>query len=232
MTPAPLPCSKYNLACDAASPNQRVIRLGSTAPESTTAGQRLYTPALLFSSSQLYVSSVDRRSLLTATAGSLVSGLAGCTGILDRDQDDPQGIRLESLDVGGSPGGPVDLRPADKVVLLDFFATWCAPCKPEMENLRAARSRYSPDSVFILSITQETDEAAIKEFWREYNGTWPVVIDANLEATEKYEVTGIPTIIIFSPAGSRVMRHTGLAGEDKLLANLDAALAGTGAGER
>lgn len=140
------------------------------------------------------------------------------------------GLVLPSLDVGGSPGGLVELRPAGRVVLLNFFATWCPPCDPEMDNLRAVRNEFDPSELFVVSITQESDEAAVETFWEENRGTWPVVTDSGARAMRRYDVTTIPTIVALAPDGTEVERHTGLVGEDDLVAAVEAARDGGEAG--
>lgn len=133
------------------------------------------------------------------------------------------GLVLPSLDVGGSPGGLVPVRPDGRVVILDFFATWCAPCIPEMDNLREVRRRYDESAVYVVSVTQETDEAAVEAFWEEHRGTWPVVLDPGSRALRRYDVTTIPTILALAPDGAVVERHTGLVGEEALVAAVEAA---------
>ncbi|PSQ17264.1 TlpA family protein disulfide reductase [Halobacteriales archaeon QS_8_69_26] len=173
----------------------------------------------------------SRRRLLAA-AGATVTGLAGCLGASGDgspgdaggdggDAADSDRLSLPTLDVGGSPGGEVVVNPAGTVTLLDFFATWCAPCKPQMENLRGIRERFP--ELHMLSITNEDDEAAVREFWRDYEGTWPVAMDPDLQTNPKYDASQVPTLIVLDAVDEEVWRHVGLAGEDDVAEQLRAA---------
>jgi thiol-disulfide isomerase/thioredoxin len=138
-----------------------------------------------------------------------------------RETATPTGLRLDSYDVEGSPGETVTVQPSDSVVLLDFFATWCAPCKPQMESLRNVHEQF-PD-VHMLSITWEGDDAAISDFWQEYEGTWPVASDTENRTGPKYGVDRIPTLIVFDAEGTEIWRHVGLASEDDIVESLEKA---------
>lgn len=152
---------------------------------------------------------VSRRDLLRTGGASALAGLAGCTAVLGGGSGTETGLRLDTIDVAGSPGGPIAVHPPNEVALLDFWATWCAPCKPQMAELRAIRQRF-PD-LHMLSITSETDVDAIQAFWRTYGGTWPVATDPDLEASEAFGVRRIPTLIVFDATGTEQWRHVGLA---------------------
>jgi len=165
----------------------------------------------------------SRRSLLAGAAGGLLAA-AGCLsagtgndvepagsgdGSRAEPSDGPEPSELESVDVRGSPGGTVPVRTAGEVALLDFFATWCAPCKPQMSRLGEVREAH-PD-LHVVSITSETDRDAIARFWRAYDGSWPVAMDPELRVTNRYDVTGIPTLVVLAPEGTEAWRHAGLA---------------------
>jgi thioredoxin-like negative regulator of GroEL len=90
-----------------------------------------------------------------------------------------------------------------------------------MAELRTIRERY-PD-VHMLSITNEEDVPAIRSFWREYNGTWPVAQDTTLATNERFDVTRIPTLLVFTADGEEVWRHVGLAAADSIARRLDEA---------
>lgn len=155
----------------------------------------------------------SRRSVLRAAGVAAVGGLAGCLGsvrsALRGGGAADDGLTLESLSVVGSPGGELVVNPDGEATLIDFFATWCQPCKPQMAGLGEIRERF-PD-LAMRSITNETDRDAVRSFWREYDGTWPVLIDPEAEAQRAYEPPGMPTLFVYDPDGEEVWRHTGLA---------------------
>jgi thiol-disulfide isomerase/thioredoxin len=162
----------------------------------------------------------SRRRFLQAGAVAVGGALAGCVGSLGGGSGS-DGLTLETLSVGGSPGGEVPVTSGGSVSLLDFFATWCAPCKPQMKHLREVHATY-PD-VHLVSITSERDEGAIRSFWRDYEGTWPVALDPELEATGKYGADSLPTMVLVDGSGSETWRHRGLVGADKIANKLETA---------
>lgn len=157
---------------------------------------------------------LTRRAALRSGATAAAVALAGCLsgGSGSGGGGEGEGLRLETFEVVGSPGTTMRVQPPGEVVLLDFWATWCAPCKPQMAELRQIREEF-PD-VHMLSITNENDAAAIREFWREYEGTWPVASDPDLATNDEFGVNRIPTLLVFDPEGTEVWRHVGLAAAD------------------
>jgi len=175
-----------------------------------------------------------RREFLISASGALAAGLAGCLGGAgplgggsgDGTSTPGDVTQLSSLEVGPSPGGEVAVRRAGTASLVDFFATWCAPCKPQMENLNTVRSEFGEDELYMTSVTNETDEGAIRDFWTEYDGNWPVLMDPDLEATQQFEVKGVPTLVLLDGGGQVTWRHRGLAGADSLMEHVTEAVEG------
>lgn len=157
----------------------------------------------------------------SGTDGASDSGSAAGDATTPRHDVAGDALALDTLAVGGSPGSTVPVRPDGTVTLLDFFGTWCAPCKPQMDHLRTVRSQF-PD-VHMLSITWESDESVVADFWREYDGTWPVATDPKLKTGQKYGIDRIPTIVVFDADGRETWRHVGLVAAEDIAGELRAA---------
>jgi thiol-disulfide isomerase/thioredoxin len=151
----------------------------------------------------------SRRAVLLAAGAAATS--PGCLG----DDGSADGLRFSALDAAGSDGGTVPERPPGEPALLDFFATWCPPCRPQMDEL--ARVHEARPSFHLVSISWEDDPDAIRAFWRDHDGQWPVVRDPNLAAAEAHGVDRLPTKVLLDGDGDERWRHVGLATAEQIL---------------
>jgi len=96
-----------------------------------------------------------------------------------------------------------------KVVLLDFWATWCVPCREEIPHLIALQRRYGSRGLAIIGISMDDEEAPVREFRRKYGMNYPVAM-GNVEVAERYGgILGLPVAFLIDRDGRIVRRYDG-----------------------
>jgi peroxiredoxin len=105
----------------------------------------------------------------------------------DFDLRDPAGRKVSAAQFRG------------KVVLLDFWATWCAPCKKEMPGYEDLYRRYRDRGLVVIGISADSDPALVAKFRRRLRITYPLLI--NGMDVERYGVKGLPTTMLVDRNG-------------------------------
>jgi len=96
-----------------------------------------------------------------------------------------------------------------KVVVLNFWATWCLPCIKEIPGLNELYSNYRDRGVEIVGIsTDETGWKAVEPFMKEHKIDYGVVVD-NGKVSEKYLLRGLPLTVVIDRKGKIASRHPG-----------------------
>ena len=100
-----------------------------------------------------------------------------------------------------------------KITLVDFWASWCGPCRAEIPKLQALKEKYG-NKFDVLGVAVWDNPDDTRKAMEQLNITWPVIIGTRQlnEPTDLYGIKGIPHIIIFGPDGTILSR--GLTGED------------------
>ena len=100
-----------------------------------------------------------------------------------------------------------------KVTLVDFWASWCGPCRAEIPKLQALKAKYG-DKFDVLGVAVWDNPDDTRKAMEQMEITWPVIIGTEQlnQPTDLYGIKGIPHIIIFGPDGTILSR--GLTGDD------------------
>ena len=114
---------------------------------------------------------------------------------------------IEHGNADGSPASLSDYVGKGKYVLVDFWASWCGPCKEEMPVLKEVYKRFKGDKFEIVGIAVSDKRADTEAIVPELGITWPVIYDAQSIPTEIYGINAIPHIILFGPDGRIVARE-------------------------
>jgi peroxiredoxin len=90
---------------------------------------------------------------------------------------------------------------AGKVLLIDFWATWCGPCREEMPNVKKIYSQYKDQGFAILGISLDRDQTELDKYIKEQSIEWPQVFEGGQDIAEKYSVTTIPHMLLLDRQG-------------------------------
>ncbi|GMR20659.1 MAG: hypothetical protein BMS9Abin36_1255 [Gammaproteobacteria bacterium] len=96
-----------------------------------------------------------------------------------------------------------------KVVVLNFWATWCPPCREEMPSMERAWQKIKDENIVIIGVNVGEDEDAIFAFTGLYPVTFPLPMDKDGAVIKQYPVMGLPTTYVINPAGKVVFSAVG-----------------------
>ncbi len=120
---------------------------------------------------------------------------------LEADDAKRQKADFTLLDLQGKSWHLQDLK--GKVVLVNFWATWCPPCRKEMPDLQALYDKYKDQGFVVLSISDE-EAGKVSPFIAERKISYPVLLDPRRKVNEAFVVEGIPKSFVYDREGKLV----------------------------
>ena len=126
---------------------------------------------------------------------------------LTRLADTPLAPDFSLPDMDGAVYRLSDYR--GQVVIVNFWATWCPPCREEMPSMQRAWEQLQGEGILMLGINVGEDEDTIFPFTADYPVDFPLLLDRESAVTGQWPVRGLPTTFVVDPAGRIVYRAIG-----------------------
>ena len=124
----------------------------------------------------------------------------------DVDQTKPLDLNYTAVD-----GTKVDLSTLrGKVVLIDFWATWCPPCREEVPNVVAAYTKYHDKGFEIVGVSLDQDKQALLSFTKEHGMVWPQYFDGSgfdNKIASQFAIEEIPTMWLVGKDGKLITKN-------------------------
>jgi len=149
--------------------------------------------------------------------GLAVVALAACG--LASDTTSPEAPTAPLFELTTLDGDRVTLDDLHgKAVVLNFWASWCVPCRSEMPYFEKTYRAYHDRGVVFVGAAVEDDLSSARAFVKELGVTYPVGLDEGGVVTRAYQVAGLPSTFIIDRNGGLVRKWPGVISEDQLAA--------------
>jgi glutathione peroxidase-family protein len=120
------------------------------------------------------------------------------------------GAALIGLHSPAQAAASLDLaRYRGKVVYVDFWASWCGPCKLSFPFMQQLAARYPAGDVAVLTVNVDRQRAQADAFLRQVRSNLPVIYDAQGDLAQAWKVADMPTSLVFDRKGAMRFRHQG-----------------------
>jgi thiol-disulfide isomerase/thioredoxin len=96
-----------------------------------------------------------------------------------------------------------------KVVYLDFWASWCVPCRKSFPWLNKMREKYTPEQLVIVAVNLDKEQTLAMAFLEKYPASFDITFDPKGVTAKKYEIPGMPSSILFDHNGKVIDAHSG-----------------------
>jgi len=96
-----------------------------------------------------------------------------------------------------------------KVVYLDFWASWCIPCRKSFPWMNQMQNKYADKNLVIIAVNLDKKRNLAEKFLNEISANFKIIYDPKGQLAKKYQIKGMPSSIIFNSSGEIVVAHTG-----------------------
>lgn len=103
-----------------------------------------------------------------------------------------------------------------KVVMLNFFATWCPPCQKEIPEIVKLREAFTGEQLLIIGLSVDDNKSLVPPFLSKFGANYPVYMAAR-DVTDKFNVSSVPHNAFIAPDGRIVISEPGMAEEAVLM---------------
>ncbi|MFL6626931.1 MAG: TlpA family protein disulfide reductase [Vitreoscilla sp.] len=125
------------------------------------------------------------------------------------------GMPAPDIALAGSPA-PVNLQSLKgKVVYVDFWASWCGPCRQSFPWMNAMQAKYAGKGLQIVGVNLDARRSDADTFLAEVPANFSVAFDAQGETPKRYAIKGMPTSVLIGPDGRVIQMHSGFRQEDR-----------------
>ena len=160
---------------------------------------------------------ITRRALLRTGLGTLALPLVGCATTDEAAAGEKPLVHPLTglLDFAGQP--VVAPKILGAVTIVDFWASWCGPCRQAFRHMDQLYRTYKGDGLEMIAVSVDDDVQAARRFWATARPRFPVAWDGGGEVRERFDVLSLPTTVLFDPSGFLVQRNEGFDPADHRL---------------